>query len=208
MNWMKHVTLIGALLLSQQSFAIMGAGDVTYDPAVHAELVSMFEQAKELYKNAKEQLDTIVKVESTIHQAYQAYESLKNFDLHDYFESLRLRKFNSAAALRGELSRIEGRVSGGINFVDYQLDQIGNLENLMYLQDAAQKNVRDASLASINQTSSSQITAQSTAALMALAASQEQRRIEADSQNAVNNQRTLDVLIDSSEVYEAMGSRP
>jgi len=199
------IILIVTLIVPARVYAIGGVGDVTYDPAVHGELVSMFEQAKEMYKTAKEQLDTIVKVESTIQDAYRAYESLKNFDLHEYFETLRLRKFNSAAGLRAELSRMEGRVGGGVNFVDYQLDQLASLENLMLLQDAAAKNVKDSSIGNLNANSSAQITAQSVSALTALAAAQEQRRIEDASNAATQEQFTRDAFYQSGDIYFSIG---
>lgn len=193
-------------IFSINAYAVLGVGDVVNDPQANSQFMTMIAQAKEMYENAKKQLDGMVAIERTIKEANESYEILSNLDLGKAVKGLMPGKNStkSFAALRGEVASIEGNASNTAGTVSGNMYRMGQLENLELIRSAAAGNVQQSS-GKMNAATSAQITAQSTASLAALAASEEQRRTKEDVAREAGKKQEYNNLGDSKNVYEAMG---
>jgi hypothetical protein len=190
--------------------AVIGIGDISFDPTVYGELISIYEQGVQIFDNAKRQLGTLANIQKTINEANQAYESLVNMDLKKLSDELAPRSTdgssNRFAAMRSELDRIQSTAGSNAAYVQYQQQRLKNLESLDLLQTASASNTGRAS-DKTNAATSSQITAQSTSTLAALAASEEQRRMQEDMALAQSRKTEIDNLQGTRSIYEAIGMR-
>lgn len=187
--------------------AVLGVGDVVFDPSTYGQVVKQYEQMMKLYENAKGQLDKLVSIERTINEAQAAYDTLGSFSLQTAIDGLRENgnDIKSAAQLRAALANTEGGAAQSSSYVQYQLSQIEQLENLAKLRKASSDNAKQAANKGTNQATSSAISAQSTATMAALAAAAEQRRIEEETQRGMTAKAANENLKNSTKVYEAMG---
>ena len=203
------VTLI-VTLYQPQAHALFGVGDLSFDPTVYAEIVSLYEQGKEIFDNAKKQLSSLADIQKTINEANQAYESLVNMDLKKLSNELTIRdtsgNSNRFAAMRSELDRIQSTAGGNASYIQYQQQRLKNLESLELVQSASASNTGRAS-DKTNAATSSQITAQSTSTLAALAASEEQRRVQEDMALAQSRKTEINNLQGTRNIYDAIGMR-
>lgn len=190
--------------------ALFGVGDLSFDPTVYAELVSIYDQGKELFDTAKKQLSSLADIQKTINEANQAYESLVNMDLKKLSNDLAPRgtdgSSNRFAAMRSELDRIQSTAEGSVSYVQYQQQRLKNLESLELLQTASASNTERAS-SKTNAATSAQITAQSTSTLAALAAAEEQRRVEEDIGREHGRRIEKDAIISTGSIYKAIGGQ-
>jgi len=202
---------VAATLYQTPAHAIFGIGDVSFDPTSYSELVSLYDQAKQLYDTAVKQLNSLASIESTIKQANEAYDSVVNLNLKKIAGDLTPRNPNGSsnqfAAMSAELSRVQSTAGSDVAYVQYQAQRLKNLESLTLLQDASADNTQRAT-DKTNQATSSQITAQSTSTLAALAASEEQRRVQEETALATSRKTELDNLNDSKQLYDAIGMTP
>lgn len=198
--------LFVAAAISTPAHALLGMGDITYDPQSYAQLTKIFEESKKMYEATKQQLDTMASMERTIREAQQAQETLANTHFRDLAGQLRPDGNNTktAAGLRAELANLESKGGQSAGYVTYQMSRIKNLENLELLQKVSAENVGDAT-GRVNQATAERITAQSTAALASLAAAEEQRKVQDDyARQAAANAHQKNMK-DSAKVYESMG---
>lgn len=203
-------TALSTMLYQTPAQAIIGIGDISFDPTVYAELISIYEQGKALFDTAKKQLDSLADIQKTINEANQAYESLVNMDLKRLSNDLAPRgtdgSSNRFAAMRSELDRIQSTAEGSVSYVQYQQQRLKNLESLELLQTASASNTERAS-GKTNAATSSQITAQSTSTLAALAAAEEQRRVEEDMGREHARRTEKDAIISTGSIYKAIGAQ-
>jgi hypothetical protein len=185
--------------------AFWGIGDITFDPTNHVELVKQYESMKQMYETAKSQLETMSKIEQTIKEAQRAYDTLASGDIKNVVAGMKLDTSNTktAAGLRAELANMESHGAQSVSYVNYQLSMIGQLENLAALQKASSNNMQQ-SAGKTNTATSASITAQSTATLAALAAAEEQRRVQDDYQKQKAAKTIVDNLQDSTKLYGAI----
>lgn len=197
------------MLYQPPAQAIIGIGDISFDPTVYAELISIYEQGKQLFDTAKKQLDNLAEIQRTINEANRAYQSIVNTDLKKIAADLQLRNpqgsDNPYAAMRSELDRAEGTLGSNARYYQYQSQRIKNLESLDLLQKASTSNVERASGAEVNQNTSAQISAQSTSTLAALAAAEEQRRVQSDVALTRARAEEISGVKKSTDLYRAIG---
>lgn len=200
------IALFVSVIFVPRVYAVGGVGDIVYDPSANGQMATMIAQAKETYVAMKSQLDKMVSMEKTIREASEAYDTLSKYDLQQVAKGLMPGKNSTAsfAALRGQIANTEGKVSQNTSFVKGNLERIGQLENLEILKRASATNVDETS-GKPNAATSAKVTAQSTAVLAALAASEEQRRINEEIGRSQAAQAEKDNLTNSKKVYEAMG---
>jgi hypothetical protein len=205
---MKHflmVALFVAAAFSTRVYAVLGVGDVVYDPAANSHFMTMIAQAKEMYATAKAQLDGMVAIEKTINEAQQAYEVLSKFDLDKAVKSLQSGgRLSSFAALRGQIANTEGVISQNVSFVEGNLQRVQQLENLELIRTAAVKNGSQAS-GKVNALTAAQISAQNSSMQLALQAAEEQRKLKEDAEKAQATKNDADNFKNTKKVYEAMG---
>lgn len=202
--------LVLALGMVRPAAAIFGVGDISTDPAAYAQMTQMIAQMKEMYENAKKQLDTLTSVQSTIRDAQEAYESLSNVDLKSFAEGFKPRNFAASKdkinALRADLAQMESTGDRAASFYQYQYGRLANLESLAILQAVSSTNTERAA-GKVSPAASAQITAQSTASLAALAATQEQRHQQEDLANANARKAERDAIFNTKGIYNAMGGK-
>ena len=211
---MKRRTLAVAGLIvtlyQPPAYALFGVGDLSFDPTVYAEIVSLYDQGKEIFDNAKKQLSSLADIQKTINEANQAYESLVNMDLKKLSNDLAPRSTtgndNRFAAMRSEIDRVQSTAGSSASYVQYQQQRLKNLESLDLVQTASASNTGRAS-DKTNAATSSQITAQSTSTLAALAASEEQRRVQEDMALAQSRKTEINNLQGTRSIYDAIGMR-
>ncbi len=202
----KYFIFAFAFLLANPAHAFWGVGDITFDPTSYGEISALYKKTIEMYENAKKQLDGLASIEKSIKDAQASYDTLANTDLKQVAAGLRPDSNNTktAAGLRAELARMEGGADQNAGYIRYQLARIQQLENLELLKKVSASNTSQ-STGNINQATKESITAQSTATLAALAAAEEQRRVQDDYARAAGVQATVDNLNNSKKVYEAIG---
>lgn len=201
-----------ALFEARPASAVMGVGDLTYDPQAVAQLMQIYEEMKRYYKTAQDQLEQMDKIQRTLNEAHQSYNALVNTDIDEIAKDLAPGRYLKGArnkdkigALRQELQALQSKSAGYKDYYAYQAARLSNLERLNMLEEASAKNLGKSST-NLDPRASGQITAQSTATLAALAAAEEQRRQQEELARAAARKQERDVVGDSARLYRAMGS--
>ena len=217
---MKHsirrvMTLSIAMTLAAMptANAFWGIGDVTFDPSSYAALGENLAQLKNMYDTMMKQFDRLDKMQQTIAKASEAYDRLTNLDLHQMADGLtpgrymkNARGLEGIQAARSEITRIKGDAQGNVYMIKDQLSRLDDLEQMVGLQAVAANNAKKSST-DLDQRQTSQITAQSTSVLAALATAEEQRRQAADVAASVEHARQTDLTHKSVELYQSMSSK-
>ncbi len=197
-----------SLLICAPAHAFWGIGDVVYNPTEYGQFGKTIEQGKQLYDTSVKQLDNLASIERTMNDANQAYQNLRTLNLSQLWQNLqpgmRLQGTTTPiATLRAEIENSQNGVTHDANYIQYQLQQLDQLDRLAAVQQASAGDNERAS-ATPQPAQSAQITAASTSALAALAASEERRRTEQDFARASAQQGEIDHFKDSS-LYDAIG---
>ena len=202
----RLLAFVFALAVANPAHAFLGVGDITFDPTSYAQLTKQYQQAVELYNNAKKQLDGLVSIEKTINDAQRAYETLASTNLKTVASGFSLNSGDSktAAGLRAQLAGMENGTTQTAGYISYQLSQLNQLENLALLQKASASNLKQAG-GKINPTEAASITAQSSSTIAALAAVEAQRRQQEDIAKTAAAQAEINNLDNAKTVYKAMG---
>lgn len=207
------VLLLAVLTTSPSAHAFGGVGDVTFDPAVHSQLVSMFELMKKSLDSINSQLDTMRAIKDTALEAQKTYETIKNADLDDVARALLPAAYMAANSAGVDLSATERRLDElksrdpkNAALYDAQKRQLVNLKTVQSLQDTSAKNVTKAAI-DLNERESSQVTAQSTATLAALAAAEEQRKTQEEAARAGTVADEKRFVSGTTNIYRAMGTK-
>jgi hypothetical protein len=201
----RLITFVLIAAVANPAHAFWGIGDVTFDPTSYGEIVKQYEQMVKMYETAKSQLDSLARIEQTIKEAQQAYDTLASGDIKNVVAGMKLDTNNAktAAGLRAELANMENHGTQSVSYVNYQMSMIGQLENLAALQKASSNNMQQ-STGNPNAATSASITAQSTSTLAALAAAEELRRVQEDYQKQKAAKMVVDNLQDSTKLYGAI----
>ena len=203
----RFFAIVFVFLLATPAHAVLGVGDITFDPSSYGAIVDNYKQMVKMYENAKKQLDTLASVERSINEAQRAYETLGSFSTKSALQGLLGDNGNikSAAELRAAVANVEGGVSQNTAYVNYQFEQINQLDRLATLQKASADNATQAANKGTNTATNTAIAAQSAAATAALAAAAEQRRIKQETEAGIVAKAAAKNLQNSTKVYEAMG---
>jgi chaperonin cofactor prefoldin len=202
----RLLVLVFALAVANPAHAFLGVGDITFDPTSYTQLTKQYQQAVELYNNAKKQLDGLVSIEKTIKDAQMAYETLASTNLKTIASGFSLNSGDNktAAGLRAQLAGMENGTTQTAGYISYQLSQLNQLENLALLQKATASNLKQSS-GKINPSEAASITAQSSSTIAALAAVEAQRRQQEDIAKTAAAQAEINNLDNAKTVYKAMG---
>jgi len=202
----RLLAFVFALAVANPAHAFWGVGDITFDPTSYAQLTKQYQQAVELYNNAKKQLDGLASIEKTINDAQRAYETLASTNLKTVASGFSLHSGDSktAAGLRAQLAGMENGTAQTAGYISYQLSQLNQLDNLALLQKASASNLNQAG-GKINPTEAASITAQSSSTIAALAAVEAQRRQQEDIAKTAAAQAEINNLDNAKTVYKAMG---
>jgi hypothetical protein len=202
-----------ALLVSAPAYALFGVGDVTFDPTTYAEVVKNTQQLVDLYHSAMQQLDRLSKMQQAMAEAGEAYDTVSNLNLHQMAKSLNPKTYmqntngkNQLQQMRSAIYNAGSAAQQDVSFVKGQMQRIQDLETMMGLQDAASENLSKAST-DLDIRRSGQITAQSTSALAALAAANEQRQQQAEMAKSMEHQNQQGLVDQNAALLQSMGGR-
>ena len=204
------LTLLGGVALTTPAQAFWGIGDVTFDPTAYGELVAHGKQLMDTYKTITDQLDRLDRMQHTIQAASEAYDRLSNVDLHAMAEGLNPGRYfkyanndNGIRMMRAALGNMKASGQNDRAFINGQLSRIEDLESMAGLQAAAANNTEHAST-DLDVRRSSQIAAQSTSVMAALASTEAQRRQQADMALSQERQQQSDLISESAKLYSTM----
>lgn len=164
-----------------QAVAVLGVGDVTFDPPVHAELISLFDESVSIYRGVLSEMYRIQAVERTLRNAQRDVKAITNGGLLHY-ETRHLpvgipRSLGRTVMGAGHAARLLGHIGG---YYQQQVRRFERLARLKWLARSANQNVtRSAQRLGVR--SSDEVTAQATASLAAMAS----RRARASARRAV-----------------------
>ena len=179
------------------------------DAANYAQLVELVKNATEMLANARKQLAQLADVQRTIREAAEAYDTITTLDAKKIAADFNPSNYGNSKdklnTLRGDLSRLDRNTSRDVNYYQFQMQRIANLESLVHLQSTASDNTSRAG-SKTNPATDQKITAQSTSSLAALAAAEEQRRQREEAANAADAKMRKDSVDSSVSIYRAMGS--
>ncbi len=210
---MRHIKILFLLLFSNNAYAVLGAGDIVWDPKLEAQVIALYQQTVELYDNAKDHLKTAAEINQTIYEAEQAYDAIVNFNLKKAANEM--FGFNSSQGASGrwkmqgllnDLNVMENTGKNTGRFYDYQLGRLENMKAMFEFQEAAVENIEEAST-DIPQRQSTQITAQSTASMAALMAAEDLRRQNEEAENAAAMKRDSDAFFKSKHIYRGFSNQ-
>lgn len=184
-------------------------GMLTFDFNNNQQLLAIYTQIKDTYKATVDMLNKMDEVSTTIKRAQEGYQSLQNFDLQRAIQSTgfsggvnNASTLDKSRAMRQELERMTGSVTGNTMYVQHQLKNIGELERLALIGDANKKNTEEAAKG-LNAGKSAAVTAQSSALMATLAAEAAADRKEQQIQRQMDAQSEVDNLKQIPHVYEA-----
>jgi uncharacterized protein YihD (DUF1040 family) len=157
--------------------AFLGFGDVVFDATSYGELASIYDQGTQMLQSYDKQLSTMHQLQEDIKKANQVFDHVANTHLKQYTQMLPGESGTASQykALMDDILREQKMAGTDSTFINAQNARLKNMQALDLLKQASTQNTERAS-GKTNQQTSTQITAQSTAALAALAASEEQRR--------------------------------
>jgi type IV secretion system protein TrbJ len=202
----KYAVSIALVAFAGSSNAFWGMGDITFDPTSYANAVKQFTEIQNLYKTAMNQLDNLKQIQSTIKEAQKTYETLSSGNLKDAMGYVDLNRNNTKTikGMREELDKISNAGSGTISYIDKQKALISQLEAAAKLKSAAADNVKQAS-GNINPATAEKVAAQSTSAIAALLAADEERKLKAEYEKSKASKINDDAFKASMGIYKAIG---
>ncbi len=195
------------ILACPPAHAFLGIGDVVYNPTEYGQFAKTIQQSKQLYEASIRQLGRLASIEKTMNDANEAYQNLRALNLRELWQNLEpgtdlQGTTTPIATLRASLTNSVSGAAHDATYVRYELQQLGQLDRLASVQQASADDNEKAS-ARPQPAQSAQITAASTSALAALAASEERRRTARDLARASAQQEDIDHFRDTS-VYDAL----
>ncbi len=208
---MKRALILSAalsLFAATPARAFLGIGDVVYNPTEYGQFGETITQGKQLYDASVKQLDNLASIEKSMNDANQAYQNLRSANLSQLWQNLQPGSLQGTttpiATLRANLLNSVDGASHDASYVQYELQQLDQLDRLAAVQQASAGDNAKASTTP-QPAQSAQITAASTSALAALAASEERRRTTLDFARASASQGEIDNFKDTS-LYNVIGS--
>ncbi len=188
------------------AFAFLGVGDVTFDPPVHAELISLFDQTVAIYHSIVSEVRRMQAVESTLRNAERDAKTIANGNLARYEErGLPAGMPHGLRGLLGATSAAAHGVSGYGGYLHQQLRRFGRLARLRWLDRGAAQDLR-LSATSLGARTSGDVTARSTAALAALAAGRARERERRAIRRAAERRNARHLPEEAASLYRAFGA--
>lgn len=196
------------VLASGNAFAFLGVGDVTFDPPVHAELISLFDQTMAIYHTTLNELYRLQGVEATLRSAQRDAKTIMNGSFIRY-EDLAM-PMGIPQSMGRYLGTVQGLAQTGADADGYYRQQVRRLQDLLRLKWILRGTSQDVRLSAthLGEKTSGDVTAQSTAALAALSAERTQsERVRAIRRAAErhNDQRLPEQAV---ALYQAFAAAP
>lgn len=190
------------------ALAFLGVGDVTFDPPVHAELISLFNQTLEICRTAQDELRRMEAVQQILKNAQRDAKGIANGSLLRY-ETNRLPA-GIPGALGADLGWARGLARSGSDVGWYYRQQIRRFHELTRLNWLVRGTGEDIRLAAtpIGEKTSGDVTAQATATLAALAAENARSAQRRAIRRAAERRNGRDLPMRARALYKAFGGTP
>jgi len=187
------------------AMAFLGIGDITFDPPVHAEIISLFNQTLAIYHQILSEVHSVQAVQSTLRTAEQDVTVVTNGGLARY----------ERAAMPSGLPRDLGRVLGTIGgagaaaqdangYYKQQLHRFQRLGRLRWLSKGAHHDVR-VSTYRLGEKTSGDVTAQATASLATLAATHARSDAKRSIRRSAERRNQSHLPRQAARIYQAIG---
>ncbi len=195
-----------SLLASAPCQAFLGVGDITFDPAVHTELLTMYQQAMRLYQTTIRQLDRLNRIQSALQSAQANIHRVLNTQLVQYAQkTLTLAVPPGLSRLLRAPATILSSARRTILYYDGQLHRLARAARLRILSHGVRANVSKAA-SDLGVRSSGDITAQSTATLASLAAQRARQGARRAVRRAAGRHNDAHVSAETAALYGALAS--
>ncbi len=185
--------------------AFLGVGDVTFDPPVHAELMTLFHQTIAIYRSVLSEVHRLQAVELTLRAAQRDVKTIADGNLARY-EERRLPRY-LPHGLRGLLGATDAAAHKARDYNAYlhqQLRRFGRLTRLRWLGRGVGQGLK-LSATNLGARTSSNVTARSTAALAALAARQARTQERRAIRRAAEQRNARHLPAEAASLYRAFG---
>ncbi|MDA8391021.1 MAG: hypothetical protein M0Z76_09885 [Gammaproteobacteria bacterium] len=193
------------LLACPPCAAFLGVGDVTFDPAVHAELVTLYEQAVRLYRSTLRQISRLRQIHSALQSAQANVHRVLNTSLLRYtVKTLPVSVPPVLVRLVQTMPQGNAPAHQTLLYFQRQLRRLQRVARLRILKRGVRADVGEAA-SDLGVRTSGDITAQSTATLAALAAQAARTRAQRALRRAAERRNGSRVSVQTAAIYAALG---
>ncbi len=190
------------------ALAFLGVGDVTFDPPVHAELISLFNQTLAICRTARDELRRMEAVQQILKNAQNDAKGIANGSLLRY--ETNTLPVGIPGALGTDLGLAQGFARSGTDvgwYYHQQIRRFHELERLHWLVRGTGEDVRLAATP-IGEKTSGDVTAQATATLAALAATNARSAQRRAIRRAAERRNERNLPMRARALYQAFGKTP
>lgn len=205
----RYFILAAALALwhIEPAHAFWGVGDVSFDPTSYGELVSIYSELQQAYLTLTRELTALQDIKDLTTRAQRTINTVRNKDYYALAAGLApADALDSLDTTRAQIEALLGKDPRNSAVYEVELQQLAGIAQLKKLQAATARNLGQSAL-DLSRRDSDRVTAQSTAALAALAAAEAQRR---STQTAAAAQAEIDargLVTGASAIYRSLGSQ-
>lgn len=188
--------------------AFLGVGDVTFDPPVHAELMSLFNQTLEICRTARDELRRMEAVQQILRNAQRDAKGIANGSLLRYETNPLPAGIPGALGVDLGWARGVARSKSDVGW--YYRQQVRRFHELARLDWLVRGTGEDIRLAAtpIGEKTSDDVTAQATATLAALAAANARSAQRRAIRRAAERRNGRDLPMRARALYKAFGQIP
>ncbi len=204
---MKKACAVMLLLVlgAAPAWAVLGVGDITFDPPVHAELMTLFHQTIAIYRTVLSEVHRLQAVESTLRSAQRDAKTIANGNLARYAERRLPHGLpQGVRRLLGTTDAAAHEARAGVAYVHQQSRRFGRLAQLRWLGRGVRQDLR-LSATNLGARTSGDVTARSTAALAALAAKRARTRERQAIRRAAERRNARHLPEEAASLYRAFG---
>ncbi len=196
------------LLGGASAHAFLGVGDITFDPPVHAELISLFDQVVGLYHGVLSEVRRMQAVEATLQTEQQDIRVVASRGLARYAALPVPRGVPASMGRWLEAARSTGRRWSDLDgYYHQQARRIERLRRLDWLARGVRHDARRSAL-DLGARSSRDITARSTVTLAALAAQNARAAARRHIRQAAERHNARRLPAESAHLYRAFAGTP
>ena len=188
--------------------AFLGVGNITFDPPVHAEILTLFHQTIAIYRTVLSEVHRLQAVESTLRSAQRNAKSIANGNLARYAQRRLPRGLpHGLRAFLGATDAAAHKAHDAMAYVHQQSRRFGRLARLHWLGRGVRQDLR-LSATNLGARTSGDVTARSTAALAALAAKRARAREQQAIRRAAERHNARHLPEEAASLYRAFGETP
>lgn len=207
----RYALFIPVVLIGSAAFADpvpVPSGTPTYDASTAMGVSQVWTQTKALWNTAQEQLAQLDKMQATLIEANEGVENLQSIDLQKWAKDMSnwdlSNSKNKIGALRAQMSNFEGKLGSDANFVEFNKQNVKNLQTLDFLQQQSARNL-DKSAGKTSAGMDTKITSQNTSTMAALASAEEQRKQMEDHSKETEAANRIGTFQSSGDFYKSIG---